>query len=444
MTNRLMTLAGTTTLAAALSFSTALAAGAQQTDARWQAWIGCWQPAANGGAIAGAATLCVSPLRSGAAVEVATIDSGMVKSRDTLDASGTLRTIDKDGCKGTERGEWSQDDRRVFRRVELTCNGGLKRVANTITSITPTGEWLDVQSVNVNGAAAVRATHYFSIAAGNTASLPAEFKNVGADMGLAVASARTAAAAALSVGSLVEAVRSTDTLAVQAWVIERGAAFTNLDDKMLVRLANAGVPGAVTDVMIGASYPDHFALKTAAPASGYNAYSELDSARIANRARCDYGISAMWTALYDPTCGNSLYSSRYRSRYGYYDYLYGYGNPYSLLGYGGYPYSGSSLYYGGVYGGYYGAPQVIVKGSDQPAHGRVVNGRGYSCGSCSTTGSGGSSSTYTGGVDRSGGYTSGGSSASTAPSSSSSSGSSSSSSSSGDAGRTAHPRPPQV
>jgi hypothetical protein len=92
MTNRIMQLAGTTTLAAALSFSTAIAAGAQQGDARWQAWVGCWQPAVNGLAAAGSTTLCVSPLRSGAAIEVATIDSGIVKTRDTIDASGTLRT----------------------------------------------------------------------------------------------------------------------------------------------------------------------------------------------------------------------------------------------------------------------------------------------------------------------------------------------------------------
>jgi hypothetical protein len=442
MTNRIIRLAGTTTLAAALSISTALTAGAQQADARWQAWVGCWQPSSGGAAIVGAATLCVSPVRSGAAIEIATIDSATVKARDTVDASGVLRTIAKDGCTGTERGEWSKDNRRVYRHVELTCTGGLKRVANTITSITPMGEWLDVQSVNVNGAAAVRATHYFPIAAGNTAGLPAEFKNVGANVGLAVASARTVAAGALDVSSLVEAVRSTDTLAVQSWIIERGAAFTNLDDKMLVRLADAGVPGAVTDVMIGASYPDHFALKAASPTMGYNAYSELDSARIANRARCDYGIASVWSSIYDPTCG-SLSSRRYGSRYGYYDYLYGYGYPYSVLGYG-YPYYGSSLYYGGVYGGYHGAPVVIVKGSDQPAHGRVVNGSGYSCGSCSTRSSGSASPTSTGGgVDRSSGY-SGGSSASTAPSSSSSSGTSSGSSSSGDGGRTAHPRPPQI
>lgn len=443
MTNRIMQLAGTTTLAAALSFSTAIAAGAQQGDPRWQAWVGCWQPAVNGLAAAGSTTLCVSPLRSGAAIEVATIDSGIVKTRDTIDASGTLRTIDKDGCKGTEQGEWSNDARRVFRHVELTCNGGLKRVANTITSITPAGEWLDVQSVNVNGATAVRASHYFAVGAAATPSLPTEFKNVGADMGLAVASARTSAAAALNIESLVEAVHSTDTLAVQSWIIERGAAFTNLDNKMLVRLADAGVPAAVTDVMIGASYPDHFALK-AAPTTGYDGFSAVDSARIANRARCEYGIAAMWSALYEPDCGSlySQYRSRYGSRYGYNDFLYGYGSPYSLLNYG-YPYYGSSLAYGGIYGGYYGAPTVIVKGNEPAPHGRVVNGRGYSCASCSTTSSGTSSAGSSGGgVDRSGGY-SAGSSASTAPASSSTS-SGSSTSSSGDGGRTAHPRPPQL
>jgi hypothetical protein len=229
-------------------------------------------------------------------------------------------------------------------------------------------------------------------------------------------------------------VKQTDTTVVQAWIAERGAKF-KLDSKQLVGLADAGVPGSVIDVIVGVSYPEHFALqqRPMGPTFGDD-LTASDSARLAMRYladRCNaagYNSFVYSVGVVDPCA--VLYGSQYRNGYGY-----GYGNGF---GYGnGYGYSGFNSYGGfndpyGYNSGYY-APIVIVKG-DQPAHGRVVNGHGYSSGSSSGSSASGTGSSASSSSSGSGsGSSSGSGSASSAPASSSG----------GDGGRTAHPRPPE-
>src|SRR4051812_44898563 len=91
--------------------------GAQSTtfDTRWQAWLGCWQ-ANEAASLVGfkPSGVCVSPINASSSVEVVTVQDGAVTTRDTIDASGVERHIDKQGCVGTQAGEWSADNRRVF------------------------------------------------------------------------------------------------------------------------------------------------------------------------------------------------------------------------------------------------------------------------------------------------------------------------------------------
>jgi hypothetical protein len=252
--------------------------------------------------------------------------------------------------------------------------------------------------------------------------------NVGRE--LAVTTARLAASSAFTVADLADAVKQLDTAVVQAWIVERGARF-KLDQAQLVALANAGVPGSVTDVMIGVSYPDHFALQQRPMSTmGYDdEFTRADSARIASRYlndRCFGAGSYGYTAgIFDPCA----FSNGYGRGYGYNSY--GFNNGYNGYGFSpyGYGYSG--------YGGYYSAPVVIVKGDDQPqVHGRVVKGRGYSSGEGSGSGTSGASAS---GATAPSSGSSGGSGGSSGSSGSSGSGSSGSS---GGGGRTAHPRPP--
>jgi hypothetical protein len=387
---------------------------------RWDAWMGCWRAerAPTVSATASAPYVCVSPTNKTAAVELVTIDGSKILSRDTIDASGETTTATVQGCQATKKGQFSADGRRVLLHSDVNCPDA-KRTTTGILAIAPTGEWLDIQSVTAFGNTGIRVTRYRDARPARVDSLPVEVQRQ-LDRSLAISTARTLAGGALDVRDVAEASRLVDTSVVQAWIVERGARF-KLDASSLVALAEAGVPASVTDVMVGVSYPEHFALQQPRTMGGYSDLSPMDSARIAGR-------------YIDDRCGvyaSSLYSC---GRYGYgYGGLYGYGL-YGYNTYGGGYYPGYG--YGGYYGGFYNAPIVVVKGDQQQAqsHGRMINGVGYTPGS-------GSSSSGTASQPSSSGSTSGSSGSSGGSGTGSSSGASSSGSSGG--GRTAIPRPPR-
>lgn len=412
-------------LSSALLLAAASMTGAQTSAVTpsWDAWIGCWKPAtAAGTPLAATSTVCVSRTAVSSAVEVATIQNGTVLTRDTIDASGQQRAVSSQGCTGWELARWSADVRRIYLQSEVTCADKIKRIGTGILAISPSGDWLDIHGVTAGGNSGVRVTHYTDAPLSLIDSLPT-IAGGRATRQIATSGARTAAGSALAISAIAEAVKAVDTAVVQAWIVERGARYT-LDAKQLIALADAGVPGSVTDVMIGVSYPKHFALdqRVSSALSGETELSPFDSARIASRyvtERC-FGLSdPLWytPGLFDPC----------RSRYGTAGYGYGLYGP-RYLGYYGYSNYGYSNF---GYSGYYGAPVVIVRGTETQQHGKVVKGVGYTSGSSSGTTSGASSS-------RSG--SSGSSSGSSGSSGASSSGSSSSGSS---GGRTAHPRPPE-
>jgi hypothetical protein len=364
--------------------------------------------------------VCVSPTAVTSAVQIVTIDSGRVVARDTVNADGAERRVAKGGCTGWERAQFSSDANRVYLRSELACGAGLKRSGSGMLSMSPDGDWLDVQGMTVGGASTVRATRFreAKIAA---LDVPADIALPNAGRELATSAARTLAGAPLSGEAIIEAVNRVDTAVVQTWIVQRGRKF-RLDGAGLMALADAGVPGSVTDVLIGVSYLEHFALQERPGSVMAGPLTPLDSARLASQylsSRCDNRFDSYWSSsfLLDP-CS---------SRFGV-SYLY---NPYR---YGSYGYNSYGYGYNTGYAGY--VPVVIVKGSDTP-HGRVVNGRGYTRNSDGSASSGslfGSSAWGSASGSRSAG------SGSTGSSGSPSSGASSSSSSSS-AGRTAHERP---
>lgn len=400
------------------------ASGSAQSGAavqRWDAWMGCWRAerAPTTSAAASSPYVCVSPTNKTAAVEVVTIDGSKILSRDTIDASGETTTATVQGCQATKKGQFSADGRRVLLHSDVNCPDA-KRTTTGILAIAPTGEWLDIQSVTAYGNTGIRVTRYHDARPVRADSLPAEVQRQ-LDRSLAIATARTLAGGALDVRDIAEATKLVDTSVVQAWIVERGARF-KLDASSLVALSNAGVPGSVTDVMVGVSYPEHFALQQPRTMGGYSDLSSMDSARIAGR-------------YLDDRCGVYSVSIYSCGRYGYgYGGLYGYGL-YGYNTYGGGYYPGYG--YGGYYGGFYNAPVVVVKGDQQQAqtHGRMINGVGYTPGS-------GSSSSGSASRPSSSGSSGSGSSGSSGGSGSGSSGASSSGSSSG-GGRTAIARPPR-
>ena len=384
-------------VAAALLIGSATLAGAQNTqvaaaDARWAPWVGCWQPSSLDPITQtlapnkSAPIVCIAPAAGNAMVDLITVNDSSVGQPERVDANGARREVGRDGCTGWETAEFSPDAKRIYLKTEHKCTGNRTRSSTGIMSITPTGQWLDVQGVRVDSHSAVRVVRYGRVPV--PATLSAEMRSALEQGGMATSLAVMAASDSIRIADVIEATHRVEGLVVQTWLAQRGQGFT-LDAKRLSQLADAKVPANVIDVMVALSYPQAFAVNLA-QADG----QIIQTSGMRPNAEEAIGYGPMVFMSWDPF---------YSSSYGYYS-RYGYNG----LGYGGnYP-----PYY------YQGTPVVITRPSgsvDLPqrdTRGRMVRGSGYT--RPADRGDGGSSagsprsSTSDGGGSRTTGGSSGG------------------------------------
>lgn len=138
---------------------------AQTTDARWQAWLGCWRPEATptvlrdiGDSVrtsAPASIVCVVPGSTSTSVQVVNFTNGRVASRAIIEPTGVRIPRTMDDCTGWELAEWSSDNRRVMQRSEFTCANGVERKETGVLAMSPQGDWLQIQNMKVEGNSAV-------------------------------------------------------------------------------------------------------------------------------------------------------------------------------------------------------------------------------------------------------------------------------------------------
>ena len=103
-------------------------------DARWQGWLGCWQPVSASSADsytawmeqrardAGSPTLCIVPSTTPTSVEFVTVAKGKVAAHETIDAGNGRTPSERDGCAGWQGAAWSQNARRVYLESQLYCD----------------------------------------------------------------------------------------------------------------------------------------------------------------------------------------------------------------------------------------------------------------------------------------------------------------------------------
>jgi hypothetical protein len=342
-------------------------------------------------------------------VEFTTIEDGAVVARDTIPVTGQKQTVARGGCDGWESAEWSSVGARLYIKSERACPGGLVRTSSGLMSITSSGEWLDVRGLAAGSNKGVRVLRYESVDPTLVSDLPAEIRAALGDREDANSTARLAAGRRLVRADVIDASRQLEANVVEAWLVENGQGF-RLDARDLVELADAGVPGSVTDLMIALSYPRVFAVNRASRSGEF----------LPPEARVD--------SLYEdyPRHHPDIYSIFDPWGYPPYGYGAGYGRGYGYgAGYGNY--------------GWYPGNQVIVVapgGSTQTAeesNGKIVNGKGYRRGH--TDDSSPSPSSESSRRPDSGSSSTASGSTGSAPTSSASEGSSSSGS-----GRTAKPR----
>jgi hypothetical protein len=398
-------------LALAILASSVAAQATPQASARWQPFIGCWAPTVSQTTTSANAstpqTLCVVPVDGGSAVELATIADGRVIERERIEPTAR-RAVSREGCNGNETVSFSADNQRLYLRSDLMCTGDIRRRSTGLIAMASADEWLDIQTVTVGDANALRVVRYRST---EPANLPAEIAaQLSGQTSLAVSTARLAAASPVSTEDVLEVSSNIDAPAVEAWLLERKPEFS-LDAKAIAELGNAGLPVTVVDLMVALAYPERFA----------DALNDRGGA-----LRPAQDVAAVVAPTTDSRSNDPFYWDRYRSS-GYGRYYY---SPYGYSRYGLYPNGYGIGYTPSRYNsGYYSRPVVIVVAPSeiQSTRPTMVKGVGY------TRGRPRSSPPSTS-VGSSGGSKSG--------TSSSSGGSSSSGTSSGSTGRVAKPRTP--
>lgn len=360
-----------------------------QLDARWQPWVGCWRPAApqmpgvtfSAPRSGDAPLVCVVPaadMTSSSSVNVVTVANGKIVSTDTIDATGQKVARSKDGCTGVERAEWSTDGRRLYVSSDFTCPGNLKRTSSGLFAMSPQGDWVNIQSVDAGGNQGVHTLHYTD--AGIPSGLPSDIADALRTHSIVVNTARSAAGARLTTANVVEASHKLDPVVVEAWIVDRGQGFA-IDAKQVVALADAGVPGNVTDAMVAVTYPKAFTVNHADDESGL---ANIEAAQGEAGSGIDRSNLGDVRVMMMPGYSRYNYSPFGYSPYDYYGYGYSpYG--YSPFGYSPYGYSPYGGYYsqysrfGGAYGGWYSPPIIVLRGNNEASlpRGTAVKGRGY-------------------------------------------------------------------
>lgn len=374
--------AGMSRIVAVAAFALALpqfSAGAQGTDSRWTPYLGCWAPIEAGViSITGAGStdnlVCVVPSTS-TSVDVTSIVRGRVVARTNVDASGARNVKNVDDCAGWESAKWSADGHRVMLRSEFRCANNTVRKESGVFSMTPEGQWLDVQGVDVVGTTNTRAVRFREIGVEPAALRSVASAAVGDSLRIAATGVssfatqtlRAATAGMVTTDDVLDLSRNVDVQVAEAWLNETGQTFS-LDARALVRLADAGLPPRMIDLLVALSYPKTFAVRPSTTSHTGGTPIGLTGTRIGSSVYGGYGSRSSFC---DPFFGayssfgylsSSMYGDCYGSRYSPYN-QYGYGSRY-----------GNGYYYGNQ-------PIVIVNRSNIPvpenSNARAVNGRGY-------------------------------------------------------------------
>jgi hypothetical protein len=311
-------------------------------DARWLPWLGCWTETGGGEEL-----LCIRPA-SGAAgaggIELVAVREGEVAETSRLRADGVARETTREGCTGTERAAFSSDGHRVYLRSDFVCEGEVDREGTGLIAMVSPSEWIRVETVEVAGETAAVTRRYGEATAAATEGTGLEDATAGREM--AVRSARRAAASRPSVEDLVEASEQVDPEAVRTWVAEQDRPL-EVDAVKLARLADAGVPEEVIDVVVAVSFPERFALDRDA------------------RGRRTGGAGPAYRGRFGSPYGGRGTFYRDPFFYGYTPFGYGYGR------------------YGWWYGSHRPTVVIVTPRGDDGGGGRVVNGRGYTRGNSS-------------------------------------------------------------
>jgi hypothetical protein len=305
-------------------------------DPKWEPWLGCWdlvnensrvgEGAARASALSGdpdagairgtSPRVCVTRVPNGVKLTTTVPDQPPVEQ--TLIADGSAQPITEGGCVGTGKTEWSASGDRLFINASVNCDDGRSREISGMGLMAPDGTWLDIRSFSVAGSTTTRVSRY--------------------ERALESRAVRRPPAVPMTLADIKEAAGKTSSTVLEAAIAETRPRVP-VNRQTLTDLADSGVPGNVTDVVVALAYPDRF---------------------VVERSRGGYAGSAPFGI------DDYYYSGRFYPAYYYSPFAFSYIGLYDPFLYGG----GGILVPANPGGGGGSVPQPSGVG-------RVVNGSGY-------------------------------------------------------------------
>ena len=304
-------------------------------DSRWLPWMGSWRLLshtvnATDRDLEGEYLLKISPGKRETAVTVQAFQDETVLSEDTIVADGLSQSLEDEECSGWTRYSWSDTGKRLLFESESSCTGELAQEISGISVIDDRGRWLDIQLLRDQNERIMTIRRYSPVDEAE------DFPGVGIR---AARRAQPSSGANFSIDEIIELSNKVASEVLEAALMELHRPF-NINSKTLVRLADAGVPTPVVDLMVALSFPEKF-------------YVERDTIYLAEKSH---------------STSSGPGRGYYYTPYMYYPYHPWYWTPYS------HPYYWYS--YWGVwpcYGCYPGPPPE----GGQRTSGRLVAGQGY-------------------------------------------------------------------
>ncbi len=220
-------------------------------------WLGCWDVIPEAGDEAQEPrvenqTICVEPGSAPHALKMIVRIDGRAAAEETVVPDGSWQPVSDGGCDGWIRSIPSQDRRRIYLQSEATCADGSPRQLSGASMIVSGVRWIDIHALRVDGVHELLIQRYRPVEA-DIPRLPGALPS-------ASHAARLDAAAPLAVDDVLEALRVVDPAVVEAMLLEGDARF-GVDSDLLLRLADADVPGEVIDLMVAMSFPEHFSVE---------------------------------------------------------------------------------------------------------------------------------------------------------------------------------------
>ena len=302
-----------------------VSAATGELDSRWLPWLGCWQlweeqldtttldlnDSDEATDLVGRTFVCVTRVDTGRGVARTAVADGRVLVERTLIADGTRREVDDEGCAGWEQNTWAFDGQRLFTHSELRCGEEPTRTVRGVSLLTSPLTWVDIQIAEADAREHIEIRRYTPVPAKERDALLGSVAALAVDPA-AIRQARRESAVPLILRDVIEASQQTAPRVVETLLVEMEPRLT-LDSDALIALDDAGINGAVIDLLVALSYPERFVVERRDRGGSWSS-----------------GGSGGFSSFYDPVWYGDLYPY-YVTPFGYRYWPGGY-SPYLMGG----------------------------------------------------------------------------------------------------------------